>query len=474
MKKILLMIGIDGANRDIFYSLIEKGELQFFSEIAKNGTVVENATTLFPATTVCCVASMYTGCYFKTHGILNNNWLDRFSEPPSFKAYISSLKEVLKSLDKKLFGFPSIILPDKNSGGQINNEISKDIQTIYEAASENGLRSYSFFHYIGRGATRWIRPRRRDMLLFAYIEKFKKNYELFEKAMIDVIINSLKKSIPEIISIYFGCNDGNSHRNGVSDQIRYLKQLIDPQLLRLKNFLTERYPEFDFYYSVCADHGQTEFEEEYSGRVLWCRNFEDILNSLNLKADGGERIKTFDVDVIFTFGNGASVGFYLRNKKTKNWKDQPHFEKDVLPVAERFLKEDFTEFILIRKSFEESYKVLDKNGNILLLKEYFKDKSNYINPLERIENINSPKGPDMIVLLDYEVKKYQIGKEFKKGNHGSLFKDDSYIPMIFSGRGIKKGKITYASLVDYAPTCAKILGFEMKKSEGKVLNIFSD
>jgi predicted AlkP superfamily pyrophosphatase or phosphodiesterase len=472
MKKKLIMIGIDGANRDILYSLIEKEELKFFTQIAKDGTIVENATTLFPATTVPCIASMYTGCYFKNHGILNNNWLDRFHSPPVFKKYISSPGEVLKSLDKKLFGLPTIILPDANFGGQINNEISKDVQTIYEVASENGLKSYAFFHYIGKGATKWIRPRIRDMLLFAYIEKFKKGYEPFEKAMIDVTITHLKKFLPDIVSIYFGTNDGNSHRNGVSDQVRYFKELIDPQLLRLKNFLKIKYPDFDFYYTVCADHGQTGFEEKYINN-LWTEDFKNVIKSISssLKVDGGENIETTDVDVIFTFGNGASVGVYIRDKKTKNWRDNPDFEEDVLPIANKFLEEDFTEFILIRKNFNERYKVMDKKGEISELEKYFEDKDKYINPVERIENINSPKGPDIIVFLDYE--KYQISKDFKKGNHGSLFKDDSYIPMIFSGKEIKKGKIDKGSIIDYAPTCAKILGFEMKKTDGKILDIFS-
>lgn len=481
MKKKLVMIGVDGANRDVLYSLIEKKELPFFTEIVENGIIVENATTLFPATTVPCVASMYTGCYLKTHNILNNNWFDRFKSPPLFKAYIASAWEALKSLDKKLFGFPKIFLPDANLGGQINNEISKDVQTIYEVATENGLTSYSFFNYIGKGATKWIRPRRRDMLLFAYREKLKKGQEPFDKAMCDVAINSTKKFLPDIISVYFGCNDGNSHRNGVSDQGRYFKELIDPQLLRLKKFLMEKYPDFDFYYTVCADHGQTEFEEKDKDKTLWIDDFKNIIKSTdnNLTVEGGETITTTDVDVIFTFGNGVSVGLYVRNKKTKSWKDEPDFENDIVPIANRFLKEDFLDFILTRRNFNDGYKVYENTlpyntiGKFIELEEYFKDKLNrYIEPVERIEGINSPRGPDIIIFLNYDYKKYQIGKEFKKGNHGSLHKDDSYIPMIFSGKEIKKGKLNKASLIDYAPTCAKILGFEMKKVDGEILDIF--
>lgn len=493
MKKKLVMIGIDGANRDVLYSLIEKRELPFFAEIVEDGIIVENATTLFPATTVPCVASMYTGCYLKTHSILNNNWFDRFHNPPLFKAYVASAREALKSLDKKLFGFPKIFLPDANLGGQINNEISSDAQTIYEVATENGATSYALFNYIGKGATKWIRPRRRDMLLFAYIEKLKKGYEPFEKAMIDVTINSTKKFLPDIISVYFGCNDGNSHRNGVSDQARYFKELIDPQLLRLKNFLTNKYPDFDFYYTVCADHGQTEFEEKDKDRTLWIDDFKNIIKSTdnNLTVEGGETITTTDVDVIFTFGNGVSVGLYVRNKKTKNWKDEPDFENDIIPILNTFLKvsdstvdfplkkDGFLDFILTRRNFNEGYKVYENTppynttGKFIELEEYFKDKSDrYIEPTQRIKGINSPKGPDIIIFLNYDYKKYQIGKEFKKGNHGSLFKDDSYIPIIFSGKEIKKGKLNKASLIDYAPTCAKILGFEMKKVDGEILDIF--
>lgn len=492
MEKKVVMVGIDGANRDILYSLIEKKELPFFTEIVSNGIIVENAVTCFPSTTVPCVVSMYTGCHFKRHNILNNNWFDRFQNPPVFKMYISSVWEVLKSLDKKLFGFPSILLPDLNLGGQINNEISNDIPTIYQLAKDNGLTSYAFFHYVGKGATKWIRPRRRDMLLFAYIEKLKKDYAPYEVAMMNVTINSIKKFLPDIISIYFGTNDGNSHRNGISDQERYLKEVIDPQLLRLKKFITNKYKSVDFYWAITADHGQTEFDEIYKDRCLWVDDFKNFIKSVdnNLTVDGGESISSTDVDVIFTFGNSASVGLYVRNRKTKNWNDLPDFEQDIIPILNTLLKisnlsfcdfkkDGFVDFILTRRSFSEEYGVYkntppyDKTGTIIELKEYFKDKlTRYIDPVERINGINSPKGPDAIIVLNYDEKKYSICKDFHKGNHGSLCYDDSYIPMIFSGSGIRKGKIDKAKLIDWAPTVAKILGFEMKNADGEVLDIF--
>ncbi len=493
-KRKVIMIGIDGGHRDTLYNLIKKKELPFFCEIVNNGVYVENAVTCFPATTIPCVSAMYTGCNLNRHAILNNVWMDRYTTPPTIYAYIGSPEEALKSLGKRFFGFPTIILPDSKEGGQVNNALSKEVQTIYEAVAESGYTSYSFFHYVGRGATKWVRPRIKDMLLFAFIEKKHRPYEPFEKAMITVTINHLRKFLPDITSIYFGCNDGNSHRNGVKDQARYLKTLIDPQLTRLKIFLLSKYPEYDFYFTITADHGQTEFEEKDKKNSLWIEDFKEIIKTTNptISVDGGENKKiSTDVDVLFTFGHGVGIGIYVRNKKSKNWQDQPDFENDVVPVLNAFIKvsegypgtenvskKGLLDFLLTRRTFYEPYRVYlgrppySTAGELIELEEFFKGKSKYINPVERIRGIDSPKGPDIIVMLDYDKNKYQICGDFHPGNHGSLFADDSYIPMIFSGKGIKKGKIESARLIDYAPTVATIFGVEMTKADGKPLDIW--
>jgi arylsulfatase A-like enzyme len=59
-----------------------------------------------------------------------------------------------------------------------------------------------------------------------------------------------------------------------------------------------------------------------------------------------------------------------------------------------------------------------------------------------------------------------------KATHGNINSGDLEIPIIFAGKGIKKGiDDNPASIVDVAPTVASLLGFEMNRIDGKVLNI---
>ena len=55
--------------------------------------------------------------------------------------------------------------------------------------------------------------------------------------------------------------------------------------------------------------------------------------------------------------------------------------------------------------------------------------------------------------------------------HGSANPDDQRVPMIFMGRGIKRGAVlpTAATPADLAPTLAALCGIDLPKAEGHAL-----
>ncbi|MFH1537533.1 MAG: alkaline phosphatase family protein [bacterium] len=493
MSKRVIMVGIDGCHQATLYGLIDRGEAPFFTKLAKNGTRVAKAVTMFPSTTTCCCSTLYTGCWYKNHGILNNEWVDRFATPVRAHTYIAGMRYALESLDRKLFGWPTILLPSANKGGAVNNDFQTP--TVYEELTAAGKTSYALFNYISRGATRWVRQSHADMLRFAYVEKREKPYQIYERYLVTRAIQHTKRKPADLLSIYFGCNDGNSHRHGVEGQLGYLRDFIDPELARLAAALERLCTGDEIYWAITADHGQTTITKKENS--VWATDFFPIFTKA-----GFERIERGlsdneeldSLDAIVSLGTGASLGFYARNRKTRDWKIFPDFEADLVPALNNFLKasakaEPFSDwkfpgcvdFLLTRKTFEEPYRIyaneppFDGVGKLVELEKYFSDRAGdgYVKPVERIRGIDHPKGPDIVLLLNYRDQfNVNEAESFHPGQHGSLFAGDSLVPMIFSGPGVRREEIPEAFTIDYSPTAASILGVEMPKADGKPLPIF--
>ena len=495
MARRVIMVGIDGCHQATLYRLIDRGEAPFLAQLAENGTRVERASTMFPSTTVSCCAALYTGCLARNNGILNNEWLDRFSTPPRARTYIAGLHYALAGMDRKLFGWPTIFLPDLKKGGTVNNDLLAP--TIYDELTRAGKTSYTFFHYVGRGATRWVRPARTDMMRFAYAENWTKPLQNYEKMMVTRAIQNIRRhGMPDLLSIYFGCNDGHSHRHGVAAQADYIRDFIDPEMQRLNAELERACPGEDIFWAITADHGQSTLSDEDRERCIWADDYFPVLNAAGIEKVENPR-SDHDIeplDAVVSLGHGAGMGFYIKNKITRDWKTLPDFDNELVPVLNNMLRanaqlapfQDWkfpgcTDFILTRQKFEEPYRVYvneppyEGAGKLIDLEQFFEThtRTGYVRPIERLRGIDHPHGPDIVLMLNYH-DHFNINEPggFHPGQHGSLLEDDSITPMIFSGPGVRRDYIAEAFSLNFAPTVANILGVIMPRADGKPLPIF--
>lgn len=492
MAKRLIIVGIDGCHQGILYDLIAKGEAPFMRKLVDEGTKVAKAATMFPATTGPCCSSLYTGCWYRSHGVLDNEWFDRFSMPVRARSYIAGMRYALEAMDRKLFGFPTIFLPDRGEGGSFNNDLN--VPTIYEEFTKAGKISYTLFHYIGRGATRWMRPSRMDMLRYGYVEQYTKPFQIYEKFLVSRALKISQKKMPDLLSIYFGCNDGHSHRHGVPAQKEYLRDFVDPELARLDAGLRAMHPDDEFYWAITADHGQTNLTDDDRDKCIWFDTFNNLLNDagFTIIQRGLSDLDHTDADAVSCLGNGAEVSFYLKSRKTKDWRSQPDFQEELVPLLNNFLRANdalapysdwkfrgYLDFLLTRTDFKEPYRVYTNKppfkgpGWLIDLKDFFAGRVNkYVKPIERIRGFDDPRNADIILVLNY-ADHFNINEPdgFHLGQHGSLLADDSLIPMIFSGPGIKHEEIPEAFSIDFAPTAAHLVGVKMPSADGGILPI---
>ena len=74
------------------------------------------------------------------------------------------------------------------------------------------------------------------------------------------------------------------------------------------------------------------------------------------------------------------------------------------------------------------------------------------------------------IMADYQNPIMNEDYRVSRGTHGHIPSKGEQPCLILSGPGVLEGKeLSVAKVVDIAPTCAAILGFEMPEADGRVL-----
>lgn len=101
----------------------------------------------------------------------------------------------------------------------------------------------------------------------------------------------------------------------------------------------------------------------------------------------------------------------------------------------------------------------------------------YPDALRRIafsfENRNSAT-MHLVAADGWDFTPYYVAKDVLVGSHGSLNSQQSSVPVMFYGPGVKKSEMPYARTVDILPTILKYFNVSTKVVDGRPLPIFED
>jgi len=75
---------------------------------------------------------------------------------------------------------------------------------------------------------------------------------------------------------------------------------------------------------------------------------------------------------------------------------------------------------------------------------------------------------------DWDFTPYYVAKRVLVGSHGSLNAQQSLVPIMFHGPGIKRGELPYGRTVDILPTILAYFGQENANLDGRPLPVFTD
>lgn len=474
MVQHIVWINIDGARSDRLYPLIDSGELPWFSRIFGKGLRVERMSSIFPSVTLACQSSLFTGLWPNHHNLLGNGWLDRFQNPPVYRTYVV-LHEALRIYGFKLWGFPTILLPQRKDQPLANAEINQNIPTIYEVMTQAGMESVVVYNHVSRGCTRWVRPSRLDMINFALCHENKIEFNHFENATTKRAVHAARKvkEFPRLFMVYMSGLDGYSHRHGPGTTEMYCKKFLDPMMGRIMEAVDARVGLDNCRFMLTADHGQAEVKPD-KAYMLHDVDFERMIESLGRTPYWHKSKNQIEASNLIFRNEGGSMHLYVKNSKTGRW-DTPPAMEDLMETADAFMKlsgkpfehiaPDWIDLILIKDPETDKYRVW-RDGALSGAEEYFADREeHYPDAAARLQGYAGPRSADVILQANYS-QGFYFSDALHGGQHGSLTKEDSLVPFVVSGAGVANGTVKRGSIIDASPTAAAMLGLTIPGADG--------
>ncbi len=443
--KRILILDIDGLRRDVFdESLADPAQPALAALLGDaDRRVVFDPLSTAPSITFCAQSSMFTGRQPADHGVIGNQFFDRFGRyegrGPKFYAFdVGDLLAVEDAL--------RIYMGDDGLLGHI---YPVGVTTLHEQVQTRGKRSATVHHMVGRGADVWIKP---DLVRIGRAVKGGGFFGLrpaeFDSEMTDKAIALLRRGDrPDVLTLYFLGLDQHSHYYGPALQLTYMREHIQPALERLRTALDELGLLDGLLTVVASDHGQiaTPRDSRHSLRLSFPfdRELAHVFDSLGLDVHDypGE---TPDCDAVVAC-NGGLAYVYLRHPG-RPWADAPRFDEDVLRVANAFWDAHQTgahshelqgalSAVLVRNvagdGWAAAYQSLDSTGQLALLETAFAtgEGRHFAQAAKRLRASQTDIGPDMVLVSNYPEGFYFSPPLL--GMHGGLHPEDSSATLAF-------------------------------------------
>lgn len=478
VKHPVVLLDIDGLKRELFYNMLADGRLPAFSRLVGGGAWVRQGDTVIPSETLPAQTSLFTGMHVKNHGIVSNGWLDRAAQPPDMIDFARPGAAAMV-YGYRLMGLPTLLLPNGDARGLINQAMYPGAHTLYERAALAGLRSTVIYSQISRGATHWVRPSRADMVYFALSTKANLDFSRLDRKTWATTEKTLKQhGLPDLLTIYFCGLDAWGHHTTVQGQDVYLERVLEPIMDKLARLFESRGWLDAARFVLCSDHGHSWLGRKHridegmlAGALAGCGRTAAIHAPLPPRADAY-------INII-----GGCVQAHLKSHDAQDWAAPPHLERDLLPAARAFAalgvsgnaetpdkpRHAFA-LILVRPSPDQGYLVFRDNQLVPVEKYFWNKLDRFPNAYQNIYGLNCPRSGDIVLFSDFE-QGYYFCDEHVPRSHGSLCPDDMSIPIIFSGPGIPHRIMDRAGIIDIAPTILSLLGADPAGCDGRALHV---
>jgi len=349
----LLIVALDGIDRDLLYSMLNDGELPELAALLgqdasgfPHAYFAPDVLTTVPSTTGVAWASIFTGVPPAQHGFAGNEFFVR--EANQFAAPIPvSVDATKQALSVFTEGYANRFLC---------------APTIYETmrATDPNVNMWVSMSQFYIGADQLLMTRRGVIVaaLTAFLAGHsEKNlprsvWKDLDEENVEVVIEHLKKGrVPDVLTVYFAGLDNWAHISADGPDVArrsYMREVIGPTLGKLHRRLIERGATAGRYVVVVSDHGHTQVLKD-EAHALSTDKTDDPPAVLR---NAGYRVRPFDADVkasdafqsVLAY-QGAIAYVYLADRsvcadesKPCYWTAPPRYAEDVLPAADAFYR----------------------------------------------------------------------------------------------------------------------------------------
>ena len=235
-----------------------------FAKILRKGALVEKINPVFPALTYCCHTSILTGTYVNRHGIVHNEMLSRFG---GSGAKWHSMKSDVTG---------PTLLDEARERGLTTCSISWPVSG--GANYDMNMPMIVPYRYEGYESEKWLHGTATDSLMERYYYKHgrylkgpDRSLDLFTMSMALDILEDFDQ--PDVMLVKMCDLDSIRHAYGVYHE-KTLVQLRrhDEELGALMECLRRKGTYADTNFVVLGDHGQTDIQDRLFMNVLLKQN----------------------------------------------------------------------------------------------------------------------------------------------------------------------------------------------------------
>jgi len=446
MPRRILLVDIDGLRPDILQQELSQEHLPNIARLLGGMDLSRGALTPVlapaPSITFTSQASLFTGAHPAQHGIPGNQFFDRFGAHSHGKPrhYAFDVGDTLAADDAVRVFVDGLA------------EKCLQVPTLYEVWAEQNLRSVVIANMYAAGASTWIKPSLVNLARFTKGGNlFGLSAEEYDQANLNRALDELSRNgLPEVFTMYFMGLDHESHLHGPQAQAGYLREVLDPMIGELWEWIMKTSAATPAGLPFCvifSDHGQigVPADDQHSLRLgfPFDRELGHFFDALDLDVHDypGEDPAC---DAVLAC-NGGLAHVYLQNRRGR-WADAPIFESDVLPIAQAFWEAHFSgryaqelygalAGVLVRNVEKDSWKVpylaLTPDRQLLSLAEWFavQPEGMYADPVHRLNNLAGPMVGDVLLISNYADGYYFASP--LAGVHGGLHPEDSFSSLAF-------------------------------------------
>ena len=421
MKKKLLLISLDamiGKDIEILKTL------PTFGPILEKASIVKSVETVYPSMTYTAHASIVSGTYPEKHGVITNEvFTPLVSQAPWYELRSQNKAQILPELAKEN-GYTTFV----NSWPTL---VGANVDYLVQRAG---------IHYPKEEQESEIRKNSNDVLtqeMWDYCAEAwtLPNYystDKFSALASKYVINRYQ---PDLTLMHMTLPDHYRHSYGVlSEKLVDAYKYLDDMLAIVVDELKAQglYEQTTFVF--CSDHGQVDIDMSVNANKLLIEN-----GLLTVDEEG----------------------------KMTDWKA---YIQSSAVSAHVYLKDPTYEALA-----NEVYRLLDANRELLYIEHIFTREQ--VKKTYRLDGdfsfvLESKEGSSFgfNIMADYQNPIMNEDYRVSRGTHGHIPSKGEQPCLILSGPGVLEGKeLSVAKVVDIAPTCAAILGFEMPEADGRIL-----